>query len=81
MHVVELSFDALPQDLRVCMQNIPTSFTLAEATVTLLRQVARWLLAQSREFNGMMIQLDASWQRRTVVIDPALQAGVCGPPA
>jgi len=38
-HTFELSFDAIRDDaLRVCMENLPTSFALPKPTVTLLRQ-------------------------------------------
>lgn len=85
-HAIELSFDMLDgadtdKALRDCMENLPTSFALPRSTVTLLRQVARRLLAESKEFNEVMTALDASWRPRTVVVDPALQAEVCGTPA
>jgi hypothetical protein len=47
--------------------------------VTLLRQVARQLLADSREFNEVMRALDPACQPRRVVIDHVLQTEVCGP--
>jgi len=79
-HTLELSFDAIRDDaLRVCMENLPTSFSLPKPTVTLLRQVARALLAESGEFNEVMGELDPAWQPRRVAIDPTLQAEVCGP--
>lgn len=80
-HVIELSFDALKdkdQSLRRCMENLPTSFKLPKPTVTLLRQVARRLLAESAEFNEVMGALDPAWRSRTVGIEAALQAEVCG---
>ena len=74
----ELTFDSLDdQDLRLCMENLPTSFSLPEDTVTLLRQVARLLLMQSADFGKIMRELDRAWQPPAVQIDPALRAKVC----
>jgi NTE family protein len=74
----ELSFDSLDdEDLRHCMENLPTSFYLPEDTVTLLRQVARLLLMQSTDFGKIMRELDRAWQSPAVQIDPVLRAKVC----
>ena len=74
----ELSFDGLDdEDLRHCMENLPTSFYLPEDTVTLVRQVARLLLMQSADFGKIMRELDRAWQPPAVQIDPALRAKVC----
>jgi hypothetical protein len=74
----ELSFDSLDdEDLRRCMETLPTSFYLPEDTVTLLRQVARLLLMQSPDFGKIMRELDRAWQPPAVQIDPALRAKVC----
>jgi hypothetical protein len=78
LHAVELSFDALADEaLRVCMENLPTSFNLPPATVTLLRQVARLLLMKSGEFQKTMQALDPAWQPPEIRIDPALRAEAC----
>jgi NTE family protein len=74
----EMSFDSFDdQDLRLCMESLPTSFYLPEDTVTLLRQVARLLLMQSGDFGKIMRELDRAWQPPAVQIDPALRAKVC----
>ena len=74
----ELSFDSLAdEDLRLCMENLPTSFYLPEDTVTLVRQVARLLLMQSPDFGRIMRELDGAWQPSAVQIDPSLRARVC----
>jgi NTE family protein len=78
LHAVELSFDALADEaLRACMENLPTSFSLPAATVTLLRQVARLLLVTSEDFRTAMRALDPAWQPAEVRIDPALRAEAC----
>lgn len=77
-HAVELSFDALEDEaLRICMENLPTSFHLPVATVTLVRQVARLLLVTSKDFRRAMQALDSAWQPMEVRIDPGLRAAVC----
>jgi hypothetical protein len=77
-YAAELSFDSLDdEDLRLCMENLPTSFYLPEETVTLLRQVARLLLAKSEDFRQTMRALDPAWQPSNIQIDPALRAKVC----
>ena len=74
----ELSFDSLDDEaLRHCMENLPTSFSLPEDTVTLLRRVARLLLMQSADFGKIMRELDRAWQPPAVQIDSALRAKVC----
>jgi hypothetical protein len=76
----ELSFDSLDNDdLRQCLENLPTSFSLPADTVTLLRQAARLLLMKSPEFRKAMQDLDSSWQPFEVAIDPELRARVCSP--
>jgi NTE family protein len=78
LHAAELSFDALDDEaLRVCMENLPTSFYLPVATVTLLRQVGRLLLMKSEDFRQTMRALDPAWQPSEVQIDSALRAEVC----
>jgi len=78
LHAAELSFDAIEdENLRRCMEDLPTSFYLPVATVTLLRQVARLLLMNSKEFRQVMVALDPAWQPQEVQIDPALRAKVC----
>jgi len=77
-HAAELSFDGLDDEkLRLCMENLPTSFYLPEDTVTLLRQVARLLLMKSPDFRKAVQALDPAWQPSNVQIDPALRAKVC----
>lgn len=75
----ELSFESIDndEDLRLCMENLPTSFYLPEDTVTLLRQVARLLLMKSPDFRKAVQALDPTWQPSNVQIDPALRAKVC----
>ncbi|MDH3445812.1 MAG: patatin-like phospholipase family protein [Deltaproteobacteria bacterium] len=74
----ELSFDSLDdENLRHCMENLPTTFSLPEDTVTLVRQVARLLLMKSADFGNAMKALDPSWQPSEVQIDPAILAKVC----
>jgi hypothetical protein len=75
---VELSFDAVADDaLRGCLENLPTSFTLPEKTVGLLRVVARSLLMGSKDFHAAMGTIDPAWTPSPVTLDPALQAEVC----
>ena len=74
----ELSFDSLGDaDLRLCMENLPTSFYLPVDTVTLVRQVARLLLMKSEDFGKAMRALDPAWQPSDVQIDPELRSKVC----
>ena len=78
LFAVELSFDAVNDDaLRGCLENLPTSFTLPEKTVALLRVVARSLLMGSKDFHLAMRAIDPAWTPSPVTIDPALQAEVC----
>jgi len=50
LHAVELSFDALDdEDLRGCLERLPTSFKLPHDTVDLLRQAAYFLLMTSSD--------------------------------
>jgi NTE family protein len=79
LHAVELSFDAVEDEaLRLCLENLPTSFSLPTPTVTLLRQVARLLLMTSKDFQAAMHDLDPTWQPSVVPVDPAVRAAVCG---
>jgi NTE family protein len=74
----ELTFDDIPDaHLRRCLQELPTSFSLPEKTVKLLRESARYLLMRSKEFVGGMKRLDPSWQPKAVVIDNNLISEVC----
>lgn len=78
----ELTFDDIPdQRLRVCLQELPTSFSLPGQTVNLLRKAAAYLLMNSKDFTEGMKRLDPAWQPREVVIDPGLINEVCGAPA
>ena len=79
LHAVELSFDSLDDEaLRVCLENLPTSFKLPPDTVDLLRQVARILLMTSRDFRKAMEAIDGTWTPPPQPpIDPALRALVC----
>jgi predicted acylesterase/phospholipase RssA len=78
-YAVELAFDRLGDEaLRECLESLPTSFTLPEATVTLLRQAARVLLQGSSEFARLMRDLDKDWQPTTAAVDPKVRAAVCG---
>ncbi len=75
----ELTFDDIPAPrLRRCLQELPTSFSLPEKTVDLLRAAAGYLLMNSSDFVAGMKHLDPSWQPRQVVIDPKLIDEVCG---
>jgi len=75
----ELTFDDIRDSrLRRCLQELPTSFSLPEKTVDLLRAAAGYLLMSSSDFVAGMKRLDASWQPRQVVIDPKLIDEVCG---
>jgi NTE family protein len=75
----ELTFDDIPDPrLRKCLQELPTSFSLPEKTVDLLRVAAGYLLMQSDEFANGMKRLDPSWKPREIVIDPKLIDNVCG---
>jgi len=76
---VELTFDDIPDpDLRRCLQELPTSFSLPAKTVDLLRSAAGYLLMSSEEFIDGMQRLDSSWKPREVVIDGRLIDEVCG---
>jgi NTE family protein len=80
-HAVELSFDAVANErVRVCLENLPTSFTLGGAQVTLLRQAGRALLMGSREFRDAMRVIDPTWKPEERPIDPALIAKACPEP-
>jgi len=76
----ELTFDNIPDPrLRRCLQELPTSFSLPEKTVDLLRIAAGYLLMNSNEFVAGMKRLDPGWKPRDAVIDKALIDTVCGP--
>ena len=75
----EMTFDDIPDPhLRVCLQELPTSFSLPKPTVNLLREAAAYLLMNSDDFIEGMKHLDPSWNPRSVVIDPELIEEVCG---
>jgi NTE family protein len=77
---MELAFDRIADPaLRDCLEALPTSFTLPEPTVRLLRQAAAVLLQRTPEFTQLMQALDGTWTPTPATIDPALQAEVCGP--
>lgn len=74
----ELTFDNIPDTrLRRCLQQLPTSFSLPDKTVDLLRQTAGYLLMNSPDFVAGMQRLDPAWQPRQVVIDKGLVDEVC----
>jgi len=76
----ELTFDDMPDPhLRRCLQELPTSFSLPENTVDLLRKAAGYLLMNSTDFVAGMKRLDPAWRPRNIVIDKALIDSVCGP--
>jgi predicted acylesterase/phospholipase RssA len=76
----ELTFDDIPDPrLRTCLQALPTSFSLPENTVDLLRAAAGYLLMNSDDFLEGMKRLDPSWKPREVIIDGKLIDTVCGP--
>lgn len=75
----ELTFDNIPdRRLRVCLQELPTSFSLSRPTVDLLRVSAACLLMNSPDFVEGMKRIDPAWRPREVVIDPKLIDDVCG---
>jgi len=77
-HAVELAFDNVPEEpLRRCLENLPTSFVLKEAQVTLLRRAGRRLLLTSRELAAAMQSIDPTWTPPDSTIDPALVAQAC----
>lgn len=83
-HAVELAFDALPDDekaLRTCLEELPTTFVLKPAQVTLLRLVARHLLMRSDDFRQAMADIAPGWQPSPVAIDEAIRREACSPPA
>jgi predicted acylesterase/phospholipase RssA len=76
----ELTFDDIPEPrLRSCLQGLPTSFSLPEKTVDLLRAAAGYLLMHSDDFISGMKRLDPSWKPREIIIDGELMDTVCGP--
>jgi len=75
----ELTFDNIPDArFRQCLQQLPTSFSLPEKTVDLLRIAGGYLLMNSSEFIAGMKRLDPTWQPRQVKIDSKLVEDVCG---
>jgi len=81
-HAVELSFDALADEkVRGCLENMPTSFALEAAQVTLLREAGRALLMSSREFAQAMREIAPDWTPAPRPFDPQLVAKACSPPA
>lgn len=81
-HAIELSFDGVADErLRRCLENLPTSFALKEAQVTLLRQAGRALLMTSKDVLDVMHALDPAWQPSGTTIDPALIGQACPDPA
>ena len=77
----ELTFDDIPDPrLRVCLQELPTSFSLPKQTVNLLREAAAYLLMNSKDFIEGMKRLDPSWNPREVVMSAKLIDEVCGAP-
>ena len=76
----ELTFDNIPdRRLRMCLQALPTSFSLPEPTVDLLRFSAAYLLMSSTDFVEGMKRLDPKWEPRKIIIKPELIDTVCGP--
>jgi len=74
----ELTFDDIPDAyLRTCLQGLPTSFSLSDKTVDLLRATAGYLLMSSDEFVAGMKRLDPAWKPRQIIIDPVLIDEVC----
>jgi NTE family protein len=81
-HAIELSFDGFADArLRDCLENLPTSFALPEAQVTLLRQAGRALLLSSRELGDAMRALDPAWQPVDATIDATLIDAACPRPS
>ena len=78
VHAVEISFDGIADNrLRLCMEGLPTNFSLPAPTVDLLRQVARHLLLTSPKFRDAMDDLEPGWKPPESVIDPNLITTVC----
>jgi hypothetical protein len=76
----ELTFDNIPDPrLRICLQELPTSFSLPGKTVDLLRAAAGYLLMNSADFVAGMKRLDPTWKPRAIVIEKGLIDSVCGP--
>jgi len=80
LRAVEISFDGIADHrlrLRLCMEALPTNFSLPAQTVDLLRQVARHLLLTSPKFHDAMNDLEAGWEPPESAMDPDLIAAVC----
>ncbi len=78
LRAVEISFDDITDKaLRLCMEALPTNFSLPAPTVDLLRQVARDLLLTSPKFHDAMKDLEPGWKPPESAIDPDLIAAVC----
>jgi len=76
--VVEVAFDNAPEErLRWCLENLPTSFVLKEAQVTLLRKAGRRLLLTSPELAAALQSLDPTWTPPDSTIEPTLVAQAC----
>ncbi len=71
----ELSFEQIKnKQIRRCLQELPTSFSLDKKAVDLLIVAAAQLLNQSNDFIKGMKALDPSWEPRTVLIPENLVA-------
>ncbi len=84
-HPIEVSFDGFhgsPERdrLRRCLEELPTSFQLADAEVELLRRVGYFLVMTSAEFGDAMKAIDAGWTPRPAAIDAALVDRACPVP-
>jgi predicted acylesterase/phospholipase RssA len=80
-HAVELSFEGVADDtLQHCLENLPTSFALEEAQVTLLRRVGRSLLLAAPELRAAMKAIDSDWKPIDTPIDQALITAACPAP-
>lgn len=77
-HAIELSFDAVEDEgLRLCLENLPTSFKLPRSQVALLRQVAGGLVSASADFRRLMLALDPRWQATAPQVTPQLMSQAC----
>ncbi len=81
-HAIEISFEGFHgtparDRLRRCLEELPTSFKLADDQVELLRRAGYALVMTSDEFNAAMTAIDAAWTPRDAAIDPALVDRAC----